>query len=378
MDSEVGGLDTGRFDTSRRLADARQRMAEAGLECLVVTEPHNIRWLSGFSGSNGWVVLSSDSCTLVTDGRYGEQAEQEAAAHGCDLTVLVGTTTTSMLQLAATARGGRTRVGFEAHHLSVASHATMMDAIGGAWVDAVSMIEHGRRSKDGAEQALMATAARIADEALAASMPMLYEGPTERQFRNRLEAEMRQRGADEPSFATIIAAGPNAAMAHHRPDDLRIDEGMTVVIDFGALYRGYHSDMTRTVIVGQPSAMQLEVYDVVLDAQQQGVRAVREGAKGREIDDVCRRVITAAGWGEWFTHGTGHGVGLQIHESPWLTKSYDDTLRADDVVTVEPGVYRRDFGGIRIEDMVVVTTNGCQSLTTTPKDSPCPQLPPMI
>jgi Xaa-Pro aminopeptidase len=224
----------------------------------------------------------------------------------------------------------------------------------------------------------MELAAEIADAALAASLPLLASEPTESQFRGALEAQMRSLGADGPSFDTIIAAGSNAALPHHRPDQTRIVEGMTVVIDFGALVDGYHSDMTRTFTIGDPTPLQDEVYHVVLEAQQAGIRSVLPGAGGRAVDQLCRDLISAAGWGDCFTHGTGHGVGLQIHESPWLTQGHDDTLASMDVVTVEPGVYRRDFGGVRIEDMVVVTTNGCRPLTKTPKDSPCLPLPPTI
>ena len=364
---------TSAFDMSARMAFVRAALAEHRETCLFVTNLTNIRWLTGFTGSNGWLLVTADGCTLITDGRYGEQAEQQTTA---STVVRVGLTRAEMIAQARAALGSASAVGFESAHISVAEHAALSQAIGGSWRPTIGIIENGRRSKDAGELERLTHAALIADLALGGTVAALASEPTEVQFRDLLEAEMRRLGADGPSFPTIVAAGANAALAHHAPDQTRIVPGMTVVVDFGALYDGYHSDMTRTFTIGQPTALQAEVYQVVLQAQQAGVAAVRAGERGQELDQICRRSITAAGWGEWFTHGTGHGVGLQIHESPWLTQNFDDTLRVSDVVTVEPGVYRRDFGGVRIEDMVVVTTTGCQSLTITPKDSPCLQFPP--
>jgi Xaa-Pro aminopeptidase len=188
---------------------------------------------------------------------------------------------------------------------------------------------------------------------------------------------MRELGATGPSYETIVATGPHhAALPHHRPTSTRVEWGHTVIIDVGALVDGYHSDMTRTFVVGTPTQQQQELYDLVLRAQVAGVEAVRAGRRTAEIDEVCRGIITDAGYGEWFTHGTGHGVGLLIHEDPYLSRVADATLQVGDVVTVEPGVYHVGFGGIRVEDLVVVTSDGCRVLTAFPKDSPCLPSPP--
>ena len=345
-------------------------------DALLVTSLTNIRWLTGFTGSSAFLLVTPDGPTLITDGRYGDQAREQAGAAGVDTRIAIGSTRAAQVAHLGATVGITTRLGFEAAHISVAEHASLSAAVDARWVPTSGVIEALRRTKDQGELDRMAHAAAIADHALAATLADLASEPTEIEFRDALEAAMRARGAQAPSFDTIIAAGANAAMPHHHPDDTRITEGMTVVIDFGALFEGYHSDMTRTFTIGDPSQMQAEVYAVVLAAQTAGVAAIAPGSGGRSIDDFCRQHIAAAGWGEWFNHGTGHGVGLQIHESPWLTQSFDDTLQLADVVTVEPGVYRRDFGGVRIEDMVVVTTDGCQPLTKTPKDSPClPSLP---
>ena len=224
----------------------------------------------------------------------------------------------------------------------------------------------------------MAEACRIADVALSDVVSAeTLKGRTEAEVRNQLEIRMRELGASGPSYETIVATGPvNAARPHHRPTDTVIERGHTVVIDVGALYDGYHSDMTRTFFVGDPTAEQLELYEVVLSAQRAGVAAVEAGISSAELDAVCRDAITAAGYGEWFSHGTGHGVGLLIHEDPFINRTGDLKLQVGDVVTVEPGVYREGFGGIRVEDLVVVTDNGCRVLTASPKDSPCPPSPP--
>jgi Xaa-Pro aminopeptidase len=365
------------LDHRGRVAWVDRHLASATYDHLLLTSRDNIRWLTGFSGSNGWVLAGADGLVLITDGRYADQAQEEMENAGVSGRIEIGATRRLMTDHLAAAVGTGT-IGFEGAHISFAEHASLTDAIDVAWMPTSGVVEAARRTKDEGEIERMARASAIADVALSVALPFLAGEPTEAQFRDPLEAAMRQHGADGPSFDTIVAAGANAALPHHHPGGTRIVEGMTVVIDFGALYDGYHSDMTRTFTIGDPTPLQLEVYNVVLDAQRAGVAGVVPGAGGQALDSLCRQRITAAGWGNWFTHGTGHGVGLQIHESPWLTQSYDDTLQVWDVVTVEPGVYRRDFGGVRIEDMVVVTTDGCQPLTKTPKDSPCLPSPPTI
>ena len=351
-------------------------MAAAGLEALLVSDLTNIRWLTGFSGSNGWVVLDADSLTLVTDGRYGEQAAKQMAAAGVPGEVLIGATGADTLAHLAALCGRHGRVGFEAEHVSYAVHGRWSAAFAAELQPAHGVVEAARRVKDDAEIDAMARACAIADEALAEVAPHL-EGLTEAEVRNRLEARMRALGATGPSYETIVATGPlNAALPHHRPTDTVIEAGHTVIIDVGALVGGYHSDMTRTFVIGKPSAEQQHLYEVVLAAQRAGVAAVHAGLSVKQLDAVCRDIIAEAGYGDWFTHGTGHGVGLLIHEDPFVNRAGDAILQVGDVVTVEPGVYREGFGGIRVEDLVVVTSDGCRVLTASPKDSPCPPSPP--
>lgn len=360
-----------------RAERVRARLASAEIDALLVGDLTNVRWLSGFTGSNGWCVLGPQSLTIVTDGRYGEQAAQQTAAAGVEAEVLVGSTAAAVLQHVADVCNRFRRVGFESAHLTFAQHAQFAGMVSVQLHPVQGLVEIERRTKDDGELEAIARACRIADQALAEVAPLLGTGLTEAQVRNQLEIRMRELGATGPSYETIVATGPvNAALPHHRPTDMIIEEGHTVIIDVGALVDGYHSDMTRSFVVGDPTPLQRELYEVVLAAQTAGVAAVAAGLSTKQLDAVCRDLITDAGYGDWFTHGTGHGVGLLIHEDPFVNRAGDAILQVGDVVTVEPGVYRGGFGGIRVEDLVVVTSAGCRVLTASPKDSPCPPSPP--
>jgi Xaa-Pro aminopeptidase len=261
-------------------------------------------------------------------------------------------------------------VGLEADHVTWAQQRSMA----AEWFpDAELVATEGvvaqlRRVKDDGEVARIADACRIADEALAAVRPRLHDRLTEADFGVELDFAMRRLGAADVSFETIVASGPNGAKPHHRPGSRTIVDGDLVVLDFGALVDGYHSDMTRTYVVGEPTDTQRRMWDVVAESQRAGVAAVHDGVSGKEVDRVCRSVIADAGWGDAFLHGTGHGVGLLIHEDPRVSSASDATLASGHVVTVEPGVYLPEHGGVRIEDTVVVTSDGCRPLTATPKD----------
>jgi len=314
---------------------------------------------------------------LVTDGRYGVQARAQMAAAGVDGDVLVGLSGAETDAHIADTVATFATLGIEADHISYAEYLRRDAALKPELVAARGIVEAERRTKNDAEIARIAAACRIADQALAEIAPRLDDGITEAEVRNTLEIRMRELGASGPSYETIVASGPvNAALPHHRPTDRRIEPGETVIIDVGALVDGYHSDMTRSFVAGDPTLRQTEAYEVIRQAQAAGVAAVRPGLSGRELDAVCRDAITAAGYGDWFTHGTGHGVGLLIHEDPFAGRTSDAILQVGDVVTVEPGLYREGFGGIRIEDLVVVTSDGCRVLTSSPKDSPCLPSPP--
>lgn len=350
--------------------------ADTELPGLIVAEPHNVRWLTGFSGSLAWVVVLPDATVLITDRRYGDRAVEETAAAG-EVEVRVATTQAEIRRLLVDACAGLDRVGAEATHLS---HARWQDLATDLPLEhAAGVVEAQRRVKDPGELARIAAAARIADQALAEVAPRLGDGLDELDVRHELEHLMRRLGADGPSYDTIVASGPDhAARPHHGAERRRIVEGDTVVIDVGALVDGYHSDMTRSYVVGDVDADQQEMYDLVRAAQEAGLRTVAAGVPARDVDAACRAVFDEAGVLDLYLHSTGHGVGLQIHEDPFQNTASTAVLVDGDVVTVEPGLYRAGFGGIRIEDLVHVTSTGHQLLTHTPKDAPCLPSPPTI
>lgn len=356
---------------------ARVREHLDGVEAMLVSDLTNIRWLTGFTGSNGVAVVLADRIVLVTDGRYGEQAAQQMEHSGCIGEVRVGRTGAEIDAHVATLVGEVERLGFESAHTSHQRFVHLTDILRPPLVPVVGLVERGRRTKDCAEIELISHACAIADQALTEVAPSIRPGRTEAEIRNSLEVRMRELGASGPSYDTIVATGPaNSPLPHHRPTDTVIEAGHTLIIDVGALVDGYHSDMTRSFVIGPPTIDQQRVYDAVLAAQVAGVAAVRPGLEARELDGICRDVLTDAGLGDWFTHGTGHGVGLLIHEDPFVNASATWVLQEGDVVTVEPGAYRGGFGGIRVEDLVEVTASGCRTLTTSPKDAPCLPSPP--
>ena len=359
------------MDVASRVPRLRPRFEVAGCDALLVTRLVNIRYLTGFTGSAAVLLVLPEDLVFVTDGRYRDQSALELGAVGVDARIRVGLTGGSQKGILQEAAAGIARLGLEATAVTWAQQRRFDDEwfADAELVATEGMVEELRKVKDAGEVDRMAAAAAIADEALARVRHRLADGPTEAEFALELDFEMRRGGASGPSFDTIVASGPNGAKPHHRPSSRRIEAGELVVVDFGAIVDGYCSDMTRTLCVGEPaSATARRMVDVVAESQQAGVDTVRAGAEGKAVDDVCRAVIADAGWADAFLHSTGHGVGLEIHEDPRVASTSTDTLAAGHVETVEPGVYLPDHGGVRIEDTVVVTDEGCTVLTNAPKE----------
>jgi Xaa-Pro aminopeptidase len=359
------------MDVGGRIPRLRAAFDDAGCDALLVTRMVNIRYLTGFTGSSALLLVRPDDLVFVTDGRYRDQSALELGEAGVDARIRIGRTAGSQKEYLQEEVAGVARLGLEASSVSWAAQRRYDDD----WfpdaelVATEGLVEELRKVKDAGEVERMAAAARIADEALARVRHRLAEGPTEEEFALELDFEMRRGGATGPSFETIVASGPNGAKPHHRPSGRRIERGELVVVDFGALVDGYCSDMTRTLCVGEPaSATARRMVDVVAESQRAGVEAVRAGAEGKAVDEVCREIIAEAGWADAFLHSTGHGVGLDIHEAPTVSTSSTDTLVAGHVVTVEPGVYLPEHGGVRIEDTMVVTDEGCIILTNATKE----------
>jgi Xaa-Pro aminopeptidase len=349
---------------ARRLRLLRRVLAD-GADAVLVTRLVNVRYLTGFTGSNAALLLCEGATVLATDGRYTTQAGEQAP----DVEVLVDRECAAALVRRAGWLGGK-RVAFEAHDVTVDTHDTLRGLDGAPdLTPAGRVVEDLRRVKDDEELALLREACAISDRALLETLDGIAPGHTEREVARRLEHEMLELGADGPAFETIVATGPNSAVPHHRPTGREIERGDLLKIDFGARYRGYHADCTRTVVVGsEPADWQREIYEVVQRAQQAGREALAPGADVQEVDGAARRVVVEAGYGENFPHGLGHGVGLEIHEAPLMGYSATGRLDRRTPVTVEPGVYLPGRGGVRIEDTLVVADGPAELLTTTPKD----------
>lgn len=334
---------------------------------MLVTDLINVRYLSGFSGSNGALLVFADDreAVLATDGRYRTQAAQQAP----DLEVAIERAVGRHLAGRA-GQDGVGKLGYESHVVTVDGMDALSAALYGhntELVRASGTVETLREVKDAGELALLRLACEAADAALTDMIERggLRPGRTEREVSRELENLMLDHGADAISFETIVAAGPNSAIPHHRPTDAVLASGDFVKIDFGALVAGYHSDMTRTFVLGNAADWQLEIYELVAEAQRAGREALHPGAELRDVDGAARKMIADAGYGELFGHGLGHGVGLQIHEAPGIGATSAGTLLAGSVVTVEPGVYLPGRGGVRIEDTLVVPSRASANSQTT-------------
>jgi Xaa-Pro aminopeptidase len=356
------------MDVAGRVGRVRAGFAEAQCEALVVTRLPNVRYLTGFTGSAGAVLVLGEELVLFTDGRYATQSREQLALAGVDATIeIVASQAVQLEQLRARCAPG-TRVGLEAHGVTWAQQRSFADAFADCTlVPTEDLVERHRRIKEPGEVARIRAACAIADDALRATLPLLATRPTERQFALALEVGMRERGASGTSFDTIVASGPNGAKPHARPGDRRIEARELVVIDFGCMVDGYCSDMTRTVSLGDPGPDARHLWEVVRASQEAGRAAVAAGVESVAVDRASRAIIDDAGWGALFSHGTGHGVGLEIHEAPRVATTSSGTLDAGVVVTVEPGVYLPGVGGVRLEDTVVVTATGADALTEFPK-----------
>lgn len=339
----------------------RSYLQEQGLDAFIVTAPVNWAYLTGFTGSSGLLLLSREEAVLLTDARYVEQAKEEAPG------VEVRRSGREPVQdLAGVLRSwGAQEVGFEADHLTVQRfRAWERELPEVRWREVSGTVEGLRAVKEEGELALIRQAIAIAEGALREVFALIADGRRESELALELEFSLRRRGAAAPAFDTIVASGPRGALPHGVASQRRLRKGELVTIDCGALYRGYASDLTRTFALGEVDARQREVYELVRLAQQEGIRAVRPGRVAREVDAAARRVIEESGLGEYFGHGLGHGVGREVHERPVVGPSSEEVLRPGMVITVEPGIYIPEWGGVRIEDMVLVTENGCEVLTS--------------
>ena len=345
------------------------QLPERELDAVLVSAPENRRYLSGFSGSAGQLLISRDRAVLATDSRYSEQATNQASEF--QVLQVRGGWGWLMEQLK---ESGVKRVGFESQDMTVSTFNSLRDTLkeesglsGISLIPVAGLADDQRIIKDGGELSLLQCAIDASDAAMEIVCPAIAEGMTEREVAWRMEMAMRDAGADTISFDTIVAAGPNGAMAHHQPTDRVIQRGEPIVIDMGAKVGGYCSDITRTVIVGEPDEMFHKIYGIVLGAQLTAINTVQIGMTGEECDSLARDVIAEAGYGDNFGHSLGHGVGLAIHENPRVSPKSTDSLDLNTVFTVEPGIYISGWGGVRIEDIVILGEAGATPLSKASK-----------
>lgn len=344
------------------------KLPEKDLEAMLISSPENRHYLSGFTGSAGYLLISKDQAVLATDSRYTEQATNQAPQYQV-LQVRGWDWLMEWLE-----ESGTKRLGFESQDMTVATYNNLLEALKQhdslshvSLVATSGLAEDQRTIKDGEELAMLQKAIDASDAAMEAVCPEIREGMSEREVAWRMEVAMRDLGADSLSFDTIVAAGSNGAMAHHRPSDRPITRGEPIVIDMGAKVGGYCSDITRTVVVGEPDETFRKVYDTVLGAQLTAINTVKVGMTGEECDGLARTVIAEAGYGDNFGHSLGHGVGLAVHEFPRVAPKSSDLLQTDTVFTVEPGIYITGWGGVRIEDIVILGGDGATTLSKASK-----------
>jgi Xaa-Pro aminopeptidase len=349
----------------QRLTRLRAAMDKQGLPALLVLRPENRRYISGFTGSAGFLLITASEAVLFTDFRYVEQASEQAPHFR-----LVEYKTPNEVLRDELIKLGVKQLGFEQDFVTYAQHQAFVDVLADIeLVPTHGLVEELRAVKDESELAIIRQAARIADDAFAHICNSLRPGLTEREVAMELEMFMRKAGAKSSSFDIIVASGKRSSLPHGVASDKILESGDFVTLDFGAYYQGYCSDLTRTVVLGKPSDKQREIYEIVLEAQGHALANIKPGMTGAEADRLARDIIEAKGYGQYFGHGLGHGLGLVVHETPSLSfRGEHHVLKPGNVVTVEPGIYLPDFGGVRIEDDIVLTESGNEVLTRSPKE----------
>ncbi|MFZ5688142.1 MAG: M24 family metallopeptidase [Bacillota bacterium] len=350
---------------NRRLQKLRKELLQQSLEALLVCKPENRLYLSGFSGSAGILLITQEQAFLITDFRYEQQAHEEAPEYQ----IINGGAQLAQTVVDKVMVLGISRLGFENDFITYDQFNTWSEKIKPVILQPQNgLVERLRQVKDLEEISFLKKAVEISDYAFQQVLPLIRPGVLEKDLAAEIEFIMRKRGSGKAAFDTIVASGPRGALPHGIASNKLIVQGEMVLMDFGAVFAGYHSDISRTVVVGKPTEQQQFIYGLVLKAQREALSALRSGLSGAEIDSIARRIITDAGYGEYWGHSLGHGVGLSIHEEPRLSALSNTVLQAGMVVTVEPGIYLPGWGGVRIEDMVIVGVEDCEVLTSSTKE----------
>lgn len=342
--------------TTNRISRLQTKI-ESG-QLFFITNLINIRYLTGFTGSNAALLVSESSAVLATDSRYEIQAREQVS----DIEIVIGRNFSDLLL----GKVAKTEVLVEGASLSVNSFQNMTVTLEHKLTSTSGVIEKLRVVKDDSEILLVKAACEIATQAFLDVIQSIAVGQSERTIRDALERRMRDLGADDVAFESIVASGANSAIPHHEPTDKQVQAGDFLKIDFGAKLAGYHSDCTRTVVVGKPADWQVDLHAAVTQAQRDGRNVIRSEIMFKDVEHAVKQALTDSGYREFFTHGLGHGVGLEIHEDPFFGRVEDAKIAPNTVVTIEPGAYLQDKGGVRVEDTIVVNSQGYQNLTDLP------------
>ena len=351
--------------TNRRVKQLRDKLAEDSLDGILLTNMPNVRYLSGFTGSSGSCLIYSDKAFFISDGRYLTQSKKQVK----EMEIIIGSGRHENIIQKNDLIKNSMSLGIEGEYLTV----NQMNRLGELfpsvdWEPTFRYVEEIAAVKDESELRAIKTAVEITDEVFDQIVPELRVGAVEREIAAKISYAYKLLGAHKDSFEPIVASGAKSALPHAVPGDKIFEDGDFVVLDFGAQYDGYHADMTRTVVIGHATDQHREIYDIVKEAQQKGCNTAKAGMSCKDLDSMVRNYISEKGFGDNFVHGTGHGLGLDVHTMPWLSQESKDTLLENYVITIEPGIYIPDFGGVRIEDDVVIKKDDCDVLNKSTKE----------
>ena len=353
----------------KRIAKLRGKMSAAKIDAVFLAGDHNRNYLSGFTGNESYSFITMDKAFFITDSRFTEQASQQVEGYELIETSKNKTIAELLSDLAKESNAGN--IGFEEDVLSFKAYSEYKERLRCGFVPMKGMVEEIRMIKDSTELDIMRKAAEIADNAFEHMLKFIQPGMTEREIGIELEMNMKKNGATGLSFPSIVASGTRSSLPHGEATEKRVADGEFLTLDFGCVYKEYCSDMTRTIVLGKPSEKMVEIYKVVLDAQQLAAKSFREGAVAVDVDKIARDYIAKAGYGENFGHSLGHGVGRQVHEAPTIGYRNGTVLKAGMVVTNEPGIYLPGFGGVRIEDIIIITADGSEIMSKSTKEMIC-------
>ena len=350
---------------NKRVKKVNEELNKKNLEGIYITNLTNVRYLTGFTGSAGSVLILDNINHFFTDGRYIEQSKEQVK--NCKIHIVGGNYFKYIADNNLIKE--RLNIGFESEHVSVSLFKNLCDAINNIqWIQCEGIVEKIAAVKDQLEIQSLKTAIQITDEVFTQIIPELKVGATEKDISAKISYLFKMNGAEGDSYESIIGSGWLGALPHARPTDKKFESGDFVVMDFGALYNGYHADMTRTIVIGKASDKHKEIYNIVLESQLAGIKKAKAGITGAEVDNACRTVINQAGYGDKFIHSTGHGIGLEVHTYPRISSINKKALLENYVITIEPGIYLEGWGGVRIEDDCLINKNSCTPLNKSTKE----------